>query len=321
MTQVGKALVLPLPTSDTVTVHVSMSRTWDLTVNNYTQENIDWLQSIVDEVNKIKVSKEVGDEETPHLQGRITFKRTYRMKALKKLSGDQFHWEPTKCGQDSLYVIKHDSEVIIDKDNRQPGKRNDLVAAVDSIKAGATTRELWEQHTTCMVKYERGLKRARDVLNPTYCTVYAEYTLFSRPMIPCWKPTGDNGRLQCYVFIGPPNTGKTEYVKAHFTKENPALQVNHVDQVRDYFQYGYHTAIIFDDCSFKHMPREAQLAMVSSERDIDIHCRHANVTIPKGVPRIFIGNEYMFMEDSAISSRIRVESIYTSIISPPNEAP
>jgi len=132
-----------------------MSRTWDLTVNNYDQSNIDWLKSISDEVSRIVVSKEVGETGTPHLQGRITFRRTYRLKSLKKLSGDKFHWEPTKCAQDNLYCMKQDSDVIIHKINTQQGQRRDLAHVSTKIDEGATMEDFMDDTETLnvMAKY------------------------------------------------------------------------------------------------------------------------------------------------------------------------
>ena len=98
-------------------------KTWDFTLNNYTEENIKTLEKFATDVNRMVVGKEVGEKGTPHLQGRITFKQSRRLRPCKKLL-PRAHWEPTKCKADWLYVMKGD--VIIDVNNGNPGKRSDL---------------------------------------------------------------------------------------------------------------------------------------------------------------------------------------------------
>lgn len=136
------------------------SRTWDLTVNNYTDADIELINSWSEEVKRGVVSKETGETGTPHLQGRITFKRPYRLTALKKLA-PKWHWEPTLNAQDSLYVMKADSEVIWNVDHRQQGHCSDLAAAVEAVKNGGLKRAA-QDHPETFVKYHRGLAALRD---------------------------------------------------------------------------------------------------------------------------------------------------------------
>lgn len=114
-----------------------VSKTWDFTLNNYTDEEV---QAITvnwqTEVKKMTVSKEVGETGTPHLQGRITFARAYRLPALQKLV-PRAHWEPTKAAADSLYVMKVGSEVIVQIDKRSQGQRTDIAAALKILKENA----------------------------------------------------------------------------------------------------------------------------------------------------------------------------------------
>lgn len=138
------------------------SKTWDITVNNYTDADVALLQSWEAEVSKMVVAKEVGEKGTPHLQGRITFKRTYRFSALTKLA-PKWHWEKTMAKQDFLYCKKQGSEVIIDINNSKQGERSDLAVAVELVKkrgASAVAEELPET----FVKYHRGLTALQGAL-------------------------------------------------------------------------------------------------------------------------------------------------------------
>lgn len=131
-------------------------KTWDFTVNNYGESDLKLLENWSSEVNRVVVSKEVGESGTPHLQGRITFKRTYRFAALHKMC-PTWHWEVTMCPRDSLYIMKHDSDIIVNIDNRKQGHRTDLQEAVDVLKEQGI-KEVAKQHPVSYVKYHKGLQ-------------------------------------------------------------------------------------------------------------------------------------------------------------------
>lgn len=134
------------------------SKTWDFTLNNYTEDEVETVTRWSTEVKKMSVSKEVGESGTPHLQARVTFARAYRLPALKKLL-PRAHWLPTKAAQDSLYVLKAGSEVIVHVDNRQQGRRNDIHDAAEAVKSGASITQVARDHSVVYVKYHKGLER------------------------------------------------------------------------------------------------------------------------------------------------------------------
>lgn len=110
-----------------------VSRTWVFTINNYSEKDIEWLKT--QEVKTMTVSKEVGESGTPHLQGFVTWKRTYRLSALKKLHSGA-HWEIAKTCDGANYCRKIDSDVIIEIDNRVQGQRTDISRSWDAALAG-----------------------------------------------------------------------------------------------------------------------------------------------------------------------------------------
>jgi len=112
----------------------TVSKIWDFTLNNYIPVHIETLESWTDEVNKMVVAKEIAETGIPHLQGRITFKRAYRLKVLKKLLNA--HWEPIKVFADSFYCKKADFEIIFDVNNVKFGRRTDIELALDDISTG-----------------------------------------------------------------------------------------------------------------------------------------------------------------------------------------
>lgn len=103
------------------------------------------------------------------------------------------------------------------------------------------------------------------------------------------------------VVIGPTGCGKTSWAKR--VSKKPALWVRHIDMLRN-FRAGYHQSIIFDDMSFKHMPREAQIHLTDWTDEAQLHCRYGVAVIPAQVQKIFTANEMPFTEDPAVLRRI-----------------
>lgn len=117
--------------------------TWDFTLNNYTEKELAALESWGPEVRRLVVTKEIGESKTPHLQGRVLFKRAYRLTGLKKLLS-RANWSPTKCKQDFLYPLKDDSTPFLNVDNRQgQGTRNDLIIAKSKILGKRRASEMF----------------------------------------------------------------------------------------------------------------------------------------------------------------------------------
>lgn len=90
----------------------------------------------------------------PHIQGHITFKRAYRLKALKKLS--DAHWEIALCS-DFNYEIKGENLFI--KDNRKKkGARTDLESIAEMVDKGASLREVALAYPGQFIRYGRGIR-------------------------------------------------------------------------------------------------------------------------------------------------------------------
>lgn len=102
------------------------------------------------------------------------------------------------------------------------------------------------------------------------------------------------------VVIGPTQAGKTSWAKRVCNK--PALWVRHLDVLRS-FRPGYHRAIIFDDMSFIHLPREAQIHLTDTQDDAHIHVRYGVALIPANTQKIFTANREIFLDDPAINRR------------------
>jgi hypothetical protein len=277
-----------------------MSRTWDLTINNYSDAEVELVKSWSTEVNRLVASFEVSESGTPHIQARMTFKRVYRLSALKKLC-PRAHWSKTLAKQDSLYVMKEGSEVFVNVDNRRikdRGTRNDLHDFKEAIKAGAADAQLWEEHFGPMAKYSKSLEVMRTHLCPKPSAKRYEIKDFKEDAVDLKLPV---------IMYGKPGLGKTQYALAHFL--NPLL-VRHMDDLKKLTPLN--DGLVFDDMDFNHVVRSTQIYLCD-ELESSIHCRFQNATLPAGIRRIFTTNrEYgaiFDLNDEAISRRCNVIEI------------
>lgn len=100
--------------------------------------------------------------------------------------------------------------------------------------------------------------------------------------------------------------GKTTW--ALTVSNKPALFVRHLDTLRE-FRNGYHKSIIFDDMSFQHLPRQAQIHLVDRYHAQQIHVRYAVVNLPANIPKIFLSNDSIFTYDQAIFRRLTLVNL------------
>lgn len=114
------------------------------------------------------VGKEIGEEDnTPHLQGAIIFGVQMEHNAIKKLAGfNRAHFESMIGTPEHsiVYCTKQDPAAFTKGALPNPGKRNDLNEAVESIRAGSTMRQMAENHGVEVVKYHKGLTVLRSLL-------------------------------------------------------------------------------------------------------------------------------------------------------------
>lgn len=112
---------------------------------------------------------EISESGTPHYQGFFTLKVKKRLAALKKILGSTPHFEVAKGTsiQASDYC-KKDGDYVEFGTPPTPGKRTDLEAACDAIKDGASMHDVAESHPTVFVKFGRGLRDLRLILQKPY---------------------------------------------------------------------------------------------------------------------------------------------------------
>lgn len=142
------------------------------TVNNYTEDEYNFIFS--NEAFKyIIIGKEVGEQETPHLQGYACLKKQMRHNALKKLL-PRAHFEKRRGThlQAREYCMK-DGDYAERGDQPHQGERTDIKKAVQLIKEGKSMTTIANDCSEVYVKYSRGLRDlALAVQSPyTHATV------------------------------------------------------------------------------------------------------------------------------------------------------
>ena len=68
---------------------------WCFTLNNYTEDELSHLTAF-EQCKYLVFGKEVGENNTPHLQGYIIFQRSLRLSRVKLLLGQRLHLEPSR---------------------------------------------------------------------------------------------------------------------------------------------------------------------------------------------------------------------------------
>lgn len=114
-----------------------------------------------------------------------------------------------------------------------------------------------------------------------------------------WNVTHDwNTSL---LLWGESGIGKTCYAK--YLLPN-SLFVSHIDQLKSYSSAKYN-GIIFDDMSFAHLPREAQIHLLDIDNERTIHVRYGHALIPANTKKLFLSNyNNIFLDDPAINRRL-----------------
>jgi len=112
------------------------------------------------------------------------------------------------------------------------------------------------------------------------------------------------------IICGPAGIGKTSWAIDKAPK--PLLVIKHIEDILHY-RRDFHKALLFDDMSFVHMPRQQQLSLVDREQAVSLHLRHVVARIPEFVPRVFTCNPGFLpvdLADEAIKRRCTLFEIY-----------
>jgi len=156
------------------------------TINNYTDEDVELLKNLEEIVRCMIAAKEVGESETPHIQGYAELQSAKTRSALAKKylprawigkargdgkqnfayckKGRQSKEEWTRDGVDGRH---YGDEVDLVLEVGVPvgaGKRTDIDRAVEDLKDGMSFKEACIEHANVAMKYPNGFKMVRSAL-------------------------------------------------------------------------------------------------------------------------------------------------------------
>lgn len=288
-----------------------MSQYWCFTLNNPTEDDIRLCRGLVEsgEASYLIFGHEhkdggEGGTQTYHLQGYVEFNARKRRSSVSNLQALRRAFLQVRKGtseQARAYCTKEpgfeEFGLLSSPERRGVGaKKSKLSKALDAIRNGANEAQLWLEHAEAMVLYGERLKKAILHLQPVPDRHTYDLDSFN---VELELPGGFS-----YVIYGPPGIGKTAYMTSRFPT---CLLVSHMDQLGD-FDPSKHEAIVFDDMSFSHLPRTAQIHIVDWDYERAIHIRYGCAIIPANTPKFFLTNtmDIFDFNDAAISRRVKV---------------
>lgn len=158
----------PSPSVASLRVNRGRAKNWCFTLNNYTNVQYQWLQTIHQNrecmndvgiknncVRYLIFGKEVGESGTPHLQGFISFENRLRLAEVRRLF--QAHFEVARNPIQAIQYCKKEGEFLeFGLFKGCPGKRSDLEEFKETVKSGVyDLKALREFHSDIFAKYPR----------------------------------------------------------------------------------------------------------------------------------------------------------------------
>lgn len=137
---------------------------WCFTLNNYTADEVKWIDSA--DCTYVVYGKEVGESNTPHLQGYIEVATKRVMKTIKKMVGSRAHLEIARgtAKQASDYCKKDGAFTERGVMSVGSGHRTDLDDIGRDILSGTSVEDIASSDPGMYVKYHRGLQALANTI-------------------------------------------------------------------------------------------------------------------------------------------------------------
>lgn len=198
-----------------------VSRSWFLTINNYTQQDINAIEA-EDTVYKVW-QKEVGKQGTPHIHCLLYFKNA-RKWPKKRFPTARIEY-PRSLQHCIDYCMKEKTRVEGPWEvgtRPSQGRRKDLEEIAESIRNGASLKEVAKNNPGEFVRYHRGLQALKEL--------YLEPRDYETKMEVCW-------------IYGEAGLGKTRIAYESHDRNEIYMKGNH----KWWNNYTQQEAIIWDD--------------------------------------------------------------------------
>lgn len=207
---------------------MSRSRSWCVTLNNYTEEEYKDLCTL--ECRYLVVGKEVGDEGTPHLQAYIVFPNGKSLKSVKKLI-PRAHLEPAKGDS------RHNRDYCTKDGNFEEFGERPLAPS----EKGEANKRRWEDAFKAATE-GRFDDIPYDIRMKYYSTVKRIYKDSQNHL--------DSLDGVCGVWLyGPPGTGKSHTARVEF----PNAYIKSQNKWFDGYDPSYHDTVLLDDLDSFHL--------------------------------------------------------------------
>lgn len=231
-----------------------IGKKWCFTVNNWNDHDTTTFDAV--DCKYMIYGKEVGDSGTPHLQGFTTFKTNKTLTALKKIHPTA-HWERAKgTPQQAADYCKKEGDYVERGEISVQGKRTDLEHVAELVKNGKSLQTIAEEHPTTYMKFGRGIRDLKLVLEKPY------------------DHTGTRG----IWYVGPPGTGKSRKAR----EENPGAYLKAQNKWFD--GYNGEPVIILDDLDTNALGHHLKIwadryACTGETKGGTIHLKHEKIII------------------------------------------
>lgn len=262
------------------------------------QSLFDYLRAFPNCVHVV-VSSEHHEDGSLHRHAFVAFSRRQDFRRPRVFDFYDRHPNAQSCRnrRASITYVKKDGDFLEWAENHRPDDRGDRDAELGRILERARTLTREEFFVWCVENHvQRGYyDEALRLVNLPDVDITDEtpYGTIEPALNGLILQNSPLPRYQCLLLVGRTGCGKTSAAIRLCPK--PALWVKHIDDLKMY-RRDHHRCLLFDDLTFLHLPRDAQLQLVDLYHPTTIHVRYGVVRLPAGVPRIFTNNMYPFME-------------------------
>lgn len=252
------------------------AKNWSFTLNNFTQADLDRLNTQQDGIEYLIFGKETGASGTPHLQGTVCFLSRKRLSQVKDLIG-QAHCSITRFISQSIEYCKKDgdfTEIGVPPPIKKGGKRSDLEDFKASVKEGVTDfKELRELHSSVCASCPRFVRDYVADNRP-------KFKVEAHPLRP-WQATLNNKLLLppdpreiIFIVDQQGNQGKSWFAR-YYTDGHENAQIIVPGKKADMaYVLGTDSRVLFFDC-----PRSKQGDFI--QYDFLEECKNGYIFSPK----------------------------------------
>lgn len=206
---------------------VRKAKHWCWTLNNYSDEDEKKLSSLPDDAVYIVYGREVGESDTPHLQGYVTWRNRKSLGQTKRSLFQRGHYEICRGTpvENRDYCIKGGDFVEYGELPKGKGHRTDLNSIRDAIKNGKSELEIADDHFTQWVQYRRSFQEYRQLC----------------------QPARDPNQIRVFVLEGKTGIGKTRFVHEYAGEVGGGVWSSHDPHLHWFDGYdGQQTALLDD---------------------------------------------------------------------------